>query len=316
MIPTLSVVSPVYNEAEVLPEFCDALRRVLDEVGASYEVILVDDGSHDGSFAVATRQDWPQLTVIRLSANAGHQAALEAGLSHSSGKFVVTMDADLQHPPTVIPELLAAAQARDVDVAYAIRSGRSEENFFKRSTARWYYRIIRLLTGVPVINHAADFRLMSRFVVDVLNDIPGRKVYRLLLPSLGFSYVTVEYVAGERAAGQSKYTFQKMLSLAVRSSVQFSPHPLRFVALIGLLTSAVAVLWLAFVFGSFFTGSALIGWPSLMSVVLILGGITLFSLGVIGEYIGEVYEGIKGRPHFIVRTVHDPRTGSSPDHSD
>lgn len=316
MLPTLSVVSPFYNEAEVLPVFCSALRRVLDEIGEPYEVILVDDGSHDGSFAVGTRQHWPQLTIIRLSANAGHQAALEAGLSHSRGQYVVTMDADLQHPPTVIPELLAAARASGVDIVYAIRTDRSEESVFKRSTARWYYRTIRLLTGVPVIDHAADFRLMSRFVVEVLDDIPERKVYRLLLPSLGFSYVTVDYVAGERAAGQSKYTFRKMLSLAVRSSVQFSPHPLRIVALLGLLTSVVAVLWLAFVVGSFFTGSALIGWPSLMSVVLILGGITLFSLGVIGEYIGEIHEDVKGRPHFIVRTVHDPRAGSSPDHSD
>ena len=300
----------------MLPAFCGALRRVLDEVGEPYEVILVDDGSRDGSFAVATRQHWPQLTIIRLTTNVGHQAALEAGLSHSSGQFVVTMDADLQHPPTVIPELLAAAQTRGVDIVYAKRTDRSEESVFKRSTARWYYRIIRLLTGVPVIDHAADFRLMTRFVVDVLDDIPERKVYRLILPSLGFSYATVDYVAGERAAGQSKYTFRKMLSLAVRSSVQFSPHPLRIVALIGLLTSAVAVLWLAFVVGSVFTGSALTGWPSLMSVVLILGGITLFALGVIGEYISEIYEDVKGRPHFIVRSVHDPQLGSCSDHSD
>lgn len=309
--PVLTVVSPFYNEAEVLPAFCLELRRVLDGMGIQYEVILVDDGSVDGSFGVAVDQNWPQCLVVRLNSNAGHQAALEAGLTQSTGQFVVTMDADLQHPPSVVPELLAEALETGADVVYAVRGDRSEEGAFKRSTALWYYRTVRALTGVPVIDHAADFRVMSRFVVDIVNQVRETKVYRLLLPSLGFSFATVTYTASPRASGVSKYTFQRMAALAVRSSVQFSPHPLRIVALIGLATSAIAVLWLCFVVISFFSGSALIGWPSLMSVVLVLGGITLFSLGVIGEYIGEIYEMVKGRPHFIIRSVVRPDSGAS-----
>lgn len=291
--------------------FCAELRRTLDGMGISYEVILVDDGSSDGSYSAAAELTWPELLLVRLVRNAGHQAALDVGLRHASGEFVVTMDSDLQHPPTVIPQLLAKARDLGVDVVYAVRSSRHEETFFKRESAHWYYRTMRLMSGVPVIDNAADFRLMSRFVVDVLNGIPERKVFRLLLPALGFSSSTVDYVAEPRRAGESKYSVRRMASLAVLSSVQFSRHPLRVVAGFGLVMALAAFVWLCYVVVSFISGNALVGWPSIMSVVLLLGGMTLFSLGVIGEYVGEIYEMVKRRPQYVVRDVHGPSTSDS-----
>jgi len=243
------------------------------------------------------------LTLVRLNANVGHQPALEAGLQFALGQLVVTMDADLQHPPSVIPQLVRTAIDRGVDVVYAIRSDRSDESWFKRSSALWYYRIMRSLTGVRIMDHAADFRLMTRFVVDVVNAIPEKKVYRLLLPSLGFRSTAVVFQSAPRRAGKSKYGLRRMFALALRSSVQFSPHPLRLVALIGLVTSVLAFIWLAFVLGAYLTGSALGGWPSLMSVTLVLGGIILFSLGVVGEYVGEIFGTLKGRPHYVIRST-------------
>lgn len=302
-VPVLSVVSPFYNEVDGLPAFCAELRRVLDGLGLPYEVILVDDGSSDGSFEAVAGISWPQCTVAQLTANAGHQVALDAGVRLARGEYVVTMDSDLQHPPDVVRTLVQTAQAEAVDVVYAIRSDREEEGVLKRSSARWYYRTMRALTGVPIIEDAADFRLMSRFVVDIINGIPDKKVFRLVLPSLGFSYATVPYKAANRVAGASKYSLGKMVALAVRSSVEFSPHPLRIVALLGLATSVAAFVWFIFVIGAFLAGSALIGWPSLMSVVLILGGITLFSLGVIGEYVGALYDLAQGRPRYVIRTL-------------
>lgn len=302
----MTVVSPFYNEVEGIAEFCLQLRSVLEAMDVQYEVVLVDDGSTDGSWEAATGLDWPQRTVLRLASNAGHQAALDAGVRHSRGEFVVTMDSDLQHPPEVVAELLATIRAESVDVVYAVRSDRREEGRFKRWSAHWYYRVVRALTSVPIIEDAADFRIMSRFVVDVVNAIPDKKVFRLILPSLGFSFSTVAYKANSRYAGESKYSLRNMTGLAIRSSVDFSPHPLRIVAIMGVLTSVLAVVWLLFVFVSFLTGSALIGWPSLMAVVLVFGGLTLFSLGVIGEYVGELYEIAKGRPRYVVRSIERP----------
>lgn len=310
--PVLTVVAPFFNEVDVLPSFCQELRCTLDALEDIYEVVLVDDGSTDGSFTAALDQSWPQLTVIRLSANVGHQSALEAGLHVARGDLVVTMDADLQHPPNVVPQLVSTALDLDVDVVYAVRCDRSDDNWFKRFTARWYYRIIRTLTGVPIVDHAADFRLVTRFVVDIVNNIPEKKVFRLLIPSLGFSSTTVSFQAATRRAGHSKYGLRKMLSLALRSSVQFSPHPLRLVALLGLATSVLAFVWLVFVIGAYLAGSTLGGWPSLMSVTLVLGGIILFSLGVVGEYVGEIFESVKGRPHFIIRSMEGEGTSNEP----
>lgn len=297
----LSVVTPCFNEVESLPAFLRDLLAHLDGLGVTYEVIVVDDGSSDGSWDVVRNFEWTQLRGLRLLANRGHQVALDAGIRAARGEYVVTMDSDGQHPPAVVAQLLDAAEAQNVDVVYATRSDRSDDGWAKRQSARAYYRLVRGLTGVQVENSAADFRLMSRFVVDVLNEIPEQKIFRLLLPHFGFTSTNVDFQARPREHGKSKYSFGRMVALAVRSSVQFSTKPLRIVAAIGFVMALTAGLWLAWVMFDFVSGRTVTGWASQMAVTLIVGGLTLFSLGIVGIYVGELYERLNGRPQFLVR---------------
>ena len=302
-VPKLSVVAPCFNEAASLPSFLSDLRTCLESLGIGYEVVLVDDGSSDSSWDVLANFDWPQLRGLRLLANRGHQVALDAGLRATTGEYVVTMDSDGQHPPKVVAELLDAALTQDVDVVYAIRSDRSDDGWYKKNSARAYYRVMRGLTGVPVLESAADFRLMSRFVVDVVNGVPEQKVFRLLLPYLGFSSTTVDFQARPRAHGESKYSFGRMLALAVNSSIQFSTKPLRLVTAIGFTMAVISGLWLAWVLVDFVAGRTVAGWASQMAITLVVGGLTLLSLGIVGQYVGELFERVSGKPPYIVRDL-------------
>ena len=297
----MTVVSPCFNEADSLRPFLNGLRTTLDALDATYEVIVVDDGSTDSSWSVLAATNWPELRALRLVANRGHQVALDAGIREAAGDYVVTMDSDGQHPPELIPVLLSAAKETNSDVVYAIRIDRTEDSWFKRSTARVYYRLMRSMTGVAIQDSAADYRLMTRFVVDVINQIPDQKVFRLLLPYLGFSSTTVEFQALPREHGESKYSFGRMAGLAVRSSIQFSTKPLRIVMGIGFVMSFLAALWLIWVLVDFAAGRTVAGWASQMSVTLIVGGLMLFGLGIVGEYVGEVFERVKGRPNYLIR---------------
>ena len=297
----MTVVSPCFNEADSLGPFLEDLRTTLDALKVTYEVIVVDDGSTDSSWSVLEATNWPELRALRLVANRGHQVALDAGIREAAGDYVVTMDSDGQHPPELIPVLLSAAKQTNSDVVYAIRQDRSEDSWFKRSTARVYYRLMRSMTGVAIQDSAADYRLMTRFVVDVINQIPEQKVFRLLLPYLGFSSTTVEFQALRREHGESKYSLGRMAGLAVRSSIQFSTKPLRIVMGIGFVMSFLAALWLIWVLVDFAAGRTVAGWASQMSVTLIVGGLMLFGLGIVGEYVGEVFERVKGRPNYLIR---------------
>jgi len=303
--PKITVVTPCLNEAESLPGFLRDLRENLDDLEFAYEVVVVDDGSSDSSWEVIAATEWPQLRAVRLLANRGHQVALDAGLRAAKGDFVVTMDSDGQHPPAVIRALLTEAIAKNVDVVYAVRSDRSDDGWAKRQTAIAYYRLMRGLTGVPLKDSAADFRIMSRFVVDVLNTVPEQKVFRLLLPYLGFTSSSVDYQARQRIHGASKYSLRRMVALATRSSIQFSTKPLRMVTATGFIMAVLAVLWLGWVLVDFAYGRTVAGWASQMAVTLIVGGLTLFSLGILGEYVGEIFERVSGRPSFLVRETLD-----------
>ncbi|MFC7482223.1 glycosyltransferase family 2 protein [Luedemannella flava] len=204
----LSVVIPMYNEEEALPALAERLRPALDELGVTYEVVAVDDGSHDETpqHLLAMRRTWPQLRVIRLRRNAGHQAALTAGLHRSVGAYVVSIDADLQDPPEKIADMLRLARDENLDIVYGVRSDRTTDSFFKRTTAGIYYAIMQKLVGSWMPRHAGDFRLLRRPVVDALKALPERQpVYRMLVPSLGFASGEVTYVREERVAGKTKY---------------------------------------------------------------------------------------------------------------
>jgi dolichol-phosphate mannosyltransferase len=301
-IPELSIVSPFFNEEGVIGGFAQELRDVLEQLGVPYEVVFVDDGSTDGSVNVIRDLQWAELKTISLVFNSGHQAALDAGYRAATGEFVISMDSDLQHPPVLITQLYETAKTQKVDVVYAVRSDRKKEKLFKRLSAGLYYLIMGKLTEIEVRKSAADFRLVSRRVVTILNSLtPGRQVFRLLIPSLGFPSASVPYVASERPVGRSKYTFRKMVGLSVQSVLQFSTQPLHFAVRVGVAFSLLALLGFIYVLFTFLSGDALPGWASLISTLLILFGLQFVVLGVIGVYIGQLVNLVQNRPAYVLR---------------
>ncbi|MEV6342226.1 glycosyltransferase family 2 protein [Actinoplanes sp. NPDC051851] len=300
---TLSVVSPMYDEREALDHFAARLRPVLDGLGVGYEVVAVDDGSTDGTVSrlLELRADWAQLRVVKLRRNVGHQAALAAGLRAASGAYVVSIDADLQDPPEVIGEMLAKARAEHLDVVYGVRGDRSADTVFKRRTAGLFYWLMRRMAGPWVSSQAGDFRLMSRPVVDTLNDLPEqRPVYRLVVPSLGFASGEVTYVRGERVAGATKYPLGKMVGLSLDGLTGFSAAPLRVATWLGMVTFVVCLSLIVSGLAAWGFGFTVPGWTSLYVAILLLGAVQLVCLGMLGEYVGRIYAATQNRPRFLV----------------
>jgi dolichol-phosphate mannosyltransferase len=303
LLPVLSVVIPMFNEADVLPILVDRLRPVLDEIGEPYEVVAVDDGSTDTTAAqlIGIRRSWPQLRIIRLRRNSGHQAALTAGLHRSTGEYVASLDADLQDPPEKIPEMLALARAQGLDIVYGVRSDRSTDSIMKRQTAGLYYRLMRRLAGVQMQADAGDFRLLSRATIEVLKQLPEHQpVYRLLVPWIGFPSGEVYYRREGRAAGQTKYPFTKMMRLAVDSVTNFSAAPLRLATWLGATSFVLCLAMLIYVVVAFALRQTVQGWASVLACVLFLGGVQLLCLGLFGEYLGRLYASVQGRPAFFI----------------
>jgi polyisoprenyl-phosphate glycosyltransferase len=303
MTPLLSVVIPMYNEEAAVRLLVDRVRSVLDGLGEPYEVVAVDDGSTDGTRVLLgqLRQQWPQLRVIGLRRNAGHQAALTAGLHHAVGDYVVSIDADLQDPPEKIVDMLALARRDELDVVYGVRADRTTDTFFKRTTAALYYRIMCRLIGSWVPRHAGDFRLLSRRAVNALIALPEhRPVYRLLVPSLGFPSGVVTYVRDERVAGSTKYPIRTMVRLAFDSVANFSAAPLRLATWLGMISFGVCLFLVVFGVAAYFAGTTVPGWTSLFVAILFLGGVQLICVGLVGEYIGRVYAALQGRPTYYI----------------
>lgn len=301
--PQLSVVVPMFDEEAVIGMFTDRLRPVLDDLGQTYEVVVVDDGSRDTTPALLekARRDWAELRVVRLRANAGHQAALSAGLMRARGAWVATIDADLQDPPETIAHMLTAAQEHSADVVYGVRNDRTSDSVFKRLTADGYYRMIRRLVGHHVPADAGDFRLMSRATVDAVNRLPAQnRVLRLVVPALGFPSAQVEYRREERAAGTTKYPLSRMIRLTVDSLTGFSIAPLRLATYFGLGGAAVTALLLAIAVVAFVTDHTLPGWTSTFVVVAAVGTLQLLCLGLLGEYVGRLYTQLQGRPTYHI----------------
>ncbi|MDX6283617.1 MAG: polyisoprenyl-phosphate glycosyltransferase [Kribbellaceae bacterium] len=309
--PVLSVVVPMYDEEEVLPIFFERMHPLLDGLGISYEVLVVDDGSRDKTAALLTDAavGWPQLRLVRLLRNSGHQAALSAGFRRARGEYLVTIDADLQDPPEVIADLLATARDKDVDVVYGVRSDRSSDSWPKRTTARMYYRLMCRLVGKEIPFDAGDFRLVSRRVVDAVNGLPeDGRVFRLVIPWLGFPSAEVAYVRAVRAAGVTKYNWTKMFRLAFDSVTAFSAAPLRLATWLGLLGG---LLSFAMVIGALIvklSGNSIPGWTSTVLAVGIIGAIQLLCLGLLGEYVARLFQSSQRRPQFLVGydSLEDP----------
>jgi len=301
--PVLSVVIPMFNEEEVLPILVDRLRPVLEGTGEPYEVVAVDDGSTDSTAAqlAGIRRIWPQVRIIRLRRNSGHQAALTAGMHRAFGQYVASLDADLQDPPEKIPEMLALARTEGLDIVYGVRGDRRSDTMIKRRSAAAYYWLMRRLAGVQVHSHAGDFRLLSRATVDALRQLPEHQpVYRLLVPWIGFPSGEVSYTRAGRAAGRTKYPLTKMVRLAADSVTNFSAAPLRIATWLGLISFFFCLLMLGYVVVVFALDKTVQGWASVLATVLFLGAVQLLSLGLLGEYLGRLYASAQGRPAYFI----------------
>ena len=302
----VSVVVPLYNEEAVLPLLVERLRPVAEAWGTSYEVLCVDDGSTDATPVVLQRlrREWPEVRVVRLRANAGHQAAISAGLARARGRWVVTIDADLQDPPEVIGEMLAVARGQGVDVVYGVRQDRSTDTVFKRLSARLFYRSIRALSDVDPHVDAGDFRLMSRATIEAVNALPEHgRVLRLVVPALGFPSATVRYTRAARAAGESKYPLGRMIRLSLDGVTGFSLAPLRFATWLGLVGGVAALGVLVYAVVQMLLGNTLPGWTSTVVIVAAMGAVQLLALGILGEYVGRTYTALQARPAYFV--AHD-----------
>jgi dolichol-phosphate mannosyltransferase len=300
--PVVSVVVPVYNEAEILDLLHQRLTETLERSGESFELVLVDDGSRDGSWermqALAAAD--PRVVLVRLSRNFGHQMAITAGVDAARGEAVALIDADLQDPPEVVLEMLARWR-EGYDVVYGRRTRRRGETWFKRASAAGFYRVIRRLTSVDIPADTGDFRLMSRRVVDVLKQFQERNRFvRGMVAWIGWRQTAVTYERAERHAGETKYPLRKMLRFAADAIVSFSFAPLRVATGLGLAASGLSFAYAVYAVLARLLGWGVVhGWASLMVAVLFLGGVQLVSLGIIGEYVGRVYDEVKRRPLYV-----------------
>lgn len=303
MKPTYSIVAPIYDEFENLPELVRRVTEVMDATGEEWELILVDDGSTDGSterIRELAKAD-KRIRPVIFARNFGHQVAITAGWDYARGDAVVIIDADLQDPPEVILEL-AKKWREGYEVVYAVRAEREGESWFKKFTAAAFYRLIRWITDVDIPVDAGDFRLMDRKVVDVLKQMRERHRFpRGMSAWVGFKQVGVEYKRAARYAGVTKYPFRKMLRLALNAITSFSYFPLQVATFFGFFSAGIAILAIPVVIYLRASGSqAFFGQATTLIAVLFLGGVQLISLGILGEYIGRLYDEAKGRPLYIV----------------
>jgi polyisoprenyl-phosphate glycosyltransferase len=301
----VSIVVPCFNEEEVLPVASARLLKLINGArNYEFEIIFVDDGSLDGTldFLRDLAEKESRIRVLTFARNFGHQIAVSAGIDAAEGDCVVLIDADLQDPPEVILEMLEKWK-EGFDVVYGVRASRPGETRFKLASAKMFYRLLNRLTDVPIPLDAGDFRLMARPVVDVLKAMPEKhRFVRGMVAWTGFRQAALPYEREARKAGVSKYPLKKMLHFASDGIISFSSKPLRIATNIGLLASGLAILGVVYALVlRIFTAIWVEGWTAIMIAVLFIGGIQLISLGVIGEYIGRIYEETKKRPLYIVR---------------
>lgn len=303
----LSVVIPFYNEASNVCPLFDRLLPVLRRLGLTWEVICVNDGSQDATLdALLERaRDDAAIKVLDLSRNFGKEAALSAGLAYASGRAVVPMDGDLQHPPELIPELVAKWR-QGYDMVLAMRETREDQDWFGRLTSRAFYWAFRRLSEVPLPPEAGDFRLLDRRVVDVLNKMPERNRFmKGIFAWVGFRQAAVPFAVAERASGRTQWSRLKLWRFALAGLTAFSNFPLRVWGLIGAAISALAFAYIAFrLLRTIFYGIDVPGYETLLASILFMGGMQLLTLGIIGDYLGRVFDEVKGRPLYIVREAY------------
>ncbi len=302
----LSFVVPVYNEEATLPYMRSQFEVWLPRLGErQYEIVLVDDGSRDASlvFCADWARDCPFVKVISFSRNFGHQAALSCGLSYASGEAVVILDADLQDPLSAVPAMIERYE-QGYDVAYGQRIERQGETIFKKVTAWAFYRIMKQCVYKDLPKDTGDFRLVSRRVVDIVNSMPEDHLFlRGMFAWVGFPQVAVPYVREERRYGETKYPLSRMAKFAWQAITSFSALPIRLVSLWGAIVGFLGFLICVYALFTWLMGNVVPGWTSLIGVTALLGGSSIMAIGIVGEYVGNIFEEVKKRPKYIVSHV-------------
>jgi polyisoprenyl-phosphate glycosyltransferase len=303
-MPTYSLVIPLYNEASTIPELYQRISTVMDRLDRTSELILINDGSTDRTLellrALHDRDD--RVVYLSLARNFGHQIAVTAGLNYVRGKAIIVLDGDLQDPPELIPDLVALWQ-QGYHVVYAQRTKRLQESWFKRLCAYAFYRILKQLANVDIPTDTGDFCLMDRQVVNLLNQMPERNRYlRGLRAWVGFNQIALKFDRDSRFAGEVKYTFGKSFTLGINGLVSFSTIPLRLSTYLGLFSAVVAIIMaiLVFYWRVFTPDSTLTGFATIAIAIFFLGAVQLISIGILGEYIGRIYEEVKKRPLYTI----------------
>jgi dolichol-phosphate mannosyltransferase len=315
MNPVYSVIVPCYNEQEVIAESYNRLTRVMLGMGEPYELIFVNDGSRDATAQIIAGFCESDMAVrlLNFSRNFGHMPAISAGMVHARGQAVIVIDADLQDPPEVLP-LMAEKWREGYDVVYGKRSKRKGESIFKKVTAKAFYRLLRSMTNVDLPLDAGEFRLIDRRVCDTVNALPEKNRYiRGLVSWVGFKQIAVEYERQERFAGETKYPLRKMLAFAMDAITAFSYKPLKLATSLGFVISLLGFVYMLVIFyQALFTDRVITGWASTMVVILLSQGIVLMILGMIGEYLGRIFEELKNRPSYIISEIIGGHTPAEP----
>ncbi len=306
MTKKISIVVPACNEEGNIPVLVDALEEVMGSLNYEYQLIFVDDGSSDGTLALikAISKTKTNIRYIGLSRNFGHQNALKAGLDLAGGDAVIMMDGDMQHPPALIPVLLEQWEAGN-DIVYTIRKDHQDMPMMKRKTSNMFYNLINNLSDIELEQGTADFRLMDRRVVDVFREFKETDLFlRGLVKWMGFKQSGIEYEPAERLKGKSKYTMKKMIRFALQGITSFSTKPLYIATYLGMSFSLISLLYVPYIIYSYYFGHAISGWTSIIATIAFFGGLQLMILGIIGMYLGKLFQQSKQRPHYIVKETN------------
>lgn len=308
MKPTYSIIAPVFNEKDCLDTLVQRVGEVMDTTGEAWELVIVDDGSQDGSTDIIRKmaKEDERVRAVIFARNFGHQIAVTAGMDYSRGDAVIIIDADLQDPPEVMLEMIQRWK-EGYQVVYGVRAEREGETWFKKTTASLFYRMISRITDVKIPLDTGDFRLMDRSVVKVMNSMREKhRFLRGMSSWVGYRQIGVSYHRAARFAGETKYPLKKMLKLALNAVTSFSYFPLQLATYVGFISAGISIVSIPIVIIMRLTGSqAFFGQATTLLAVLFLGGVQLISLGILGEYIGRVYDEVKGRPLYIVSEAPD-----------
>ncbi len=302
----ISIVIPAFNEEKNVSIIANAINNVFENVNYNYEIIFVDDGSRDNTLIELQKlsQADSRIFYISFSRNFGHQMALKAGLDKAKGDAIISMDGDMQHPPTLIPELLAEWE-NGYDIVYTIRKDAEELGFVKKKTSKSFYNFLNKLSDIELESGTADFRLMSKQVVNIAKNFNEKDLFwRGLVKWVGFKQKAIHYTAANRLHGSSKYTFKKMTRFALNGITSFSTKPLNIAIYLGFVSSALSLLYIPYAIISYFNGNAVHGWISVIVTIAFFGGLQLLILGIIGLYLGKLFMQSKERPLYIVKETN------------